>query len=60
MGCVSTSVFDDARVSFVADIEIGAELKRVGSLPEATAEFFLTCSTVDGVASYGIHGGAGS
>jgi hypothetical protein len=25
-GCVSPSIFDDVRVSFVVDIEIGAEL----------------------------------
>jgi hypothetical protein len=60
MGCVNASVSDDVEVSFATDIEVGAELGRGGSLPEAMVESFLTCATVDGVASYRIRWGASS
>jgi hypothetical protein len=60
MGCVGASISDDVGVSFATDIEVGVELGRGGSLPEVMAESFLTCATVDEVASYRIHGGAGS
>lgn len=59
-GCVSASLFDDVRVSFAADIEIGAKLGRGGSLSEVMAESFLMCAIVDRVASYEIRGGEGS
>ena len=59
-GCVSASVVDDAWTSFAVDVEVEAELERGRSFPEVTTESFLTCATVDGVASCGIHGGAGS
>jgi hypothetical protein len=60
MGCVSTSVLDDVGMFFATDVEVGAELGRGGSLLEVTVVSFLTCATIDGVASCGIHGGAGS
>jgi hypothetical protein len=59
-GCGSASVSDDIGVSFAADIETGAELGRGRGLPEVMAETFLTYAIVDGVASCGIRGGAGS
>lgn len=60
VGCISASVFDDVGVPLAAAIEIGAEFGRGGSLSEVMAESFLTYTTVDSVASYGIHDGAGS
>jgi hypothetical protein len=60
MGCIGASIFDDVGVSFATNIESRAKLGRAGSLPEVMAKPFLTCATVDGVASCGIHGGAGS
>jgi hypothetical protein len=59
-GCVSPSIFDDVRVSFVVDIEIGAKLGRGGSLLEVSTKYFLTCATIEGVASHEIRGRAGS
>jgi hypothetical protein len=47
-------------MSFAADVEAGAELGRGGSLPEVMIESILTRATVDGMASCGIRGGAGS
>jgi hypothetical protein len=58
--CISASVLGDIRKSFAADVEVKAELGRVESLPEAMVESFLTCATVDEVASCGSHGGVGS
>jgi hypothetical protein len=59
-GCVSASISDDVGVPLAADIEIGAEFGRGGSLPEVMVESLLMCATVDGVVSCRIRGVAGS
>jgi hypothetical protein len=53
-------MLDDVGMSFVVDVEVAAGLGQGGSLPEVMAEPFLTCATIDGVASRGIRGGAGN
>lgn len=60
MGFVSTSVSDEVGVPLAADIKIRAEFGRGESLPEVMAESFLTCATIDSVASCRIRGGVGS
>jgi hypothetical protein len=58
--CVNAFVLGDIRKSFAANVEVEAELGRGESLPEAMVESFLTCATVDEVASCGSRGGVGS
>ena len=59
-GCISVPVLGDVVIPFAAIIEVRALLGRGGSLPEAMVVPSLTCATVGGVATYGIHDGAGS